>query len=399
MNPEEIAIAEKKFLEMERIRKVFDSICKKLNLKQGDFFGFYDTRGFAVLNLFDTITNTNRALKVSEGGEILIDTTDYYSINQSHTKKNILFFSAFVEKTDGYSQTKTGILDENFEIILPAIFDSFQELNPKSFRVSNGSFCGVMTTTFEMIIPLTFREIEYNETLNVFKAREVINNGDHAVYHLFDQTGRFLKKLEYGLVTFENDPSYYTIYDTKVRSDVYYDHTDMIGNRGLLDRNFNMIIPPVYDMIFQGRTSIIVYDRKNAAPNFDHDFVNSPSLDSFFVLDGGKCAVFDYNQNLQIPFVYNWIEPTFDSTLFLINPTGLLYYSRYIQDDKGHWGVQGGKWGLISNSNKIIVAPVYNFVAHYDAKVIFYNQQSDNGTILDIENAITILLNPENRNS
>ncbi|GEM_PF-1890108 len=398
MNPEEIAIAEKRFLEMERIRKVFDSICNKLNLKYGDFFGFYDTRGFAVLNLFDTITNTNRALKVSEAGEILIDTTDYYSINQSHTKKDILFFSVFIEKADGYTETKTGILDENFEIVLPAIFDSIQVLNPESFLVSNGSFCGVMTTTFETIIPLAFREIEYNETLEVFKAREVINDKGHSVYHLFDQNGMLIKKLEYGLITFENDPSYYTIYDTKVGSDFYYDNTDMIGNRGLLDRNFKMIIPPVYDMIFRGHASIIVYDRKNAEPDFDPDFLSSPSLDSFFVLDGGKCGVFDYNQNLQIPFVYNWMEPTFDSTLFLINPTGLLYYSRYIQDNNGHWDVQGGKWGLISNSNKVIVAPVYNFVAQYEDNVIFYNQQSENGTILDIENAVTIALNPANRN-
>lgn len=388
MNSQDNDNIEKEMNEVEKNLQLFTFIREKLNLKPGSYFGFYDTRGFAVLNIFNKITNTNRTLKVSKNAQVLIDTKEYYSVHQYHTKKDMLFFSKFIEEKDGLTITKHGILDENFKVLLPALYDSLQGKTNESYEASINNYCGILNSKFEIIIPLKYREIDYNKNLQVYKAREQINEEGQSIYHIFNQKGTFLKTLHYGLVNFTSRFSCYNIYDTQMPYDAYIEDYDMIGGQGLLDQNFTTLVPPIYDLIFQGKTSIIVYEQRDAVTAHDYESEEAQCAEVYYTLDGGKYGVFDYQKNLIIPFSYNWIEHTSHEEFLLINPDGLLYFYQGEQED-GCWYVQQGHWGLINTKNEIIVKPVYKFINRYENKIIFYNMQATDGSILDLENAMT----------
>ncbi|MDR6764328.1 hypothetical protein J2Y38_004561 [Flavobacterium sp. 2755] len=379
---------------MQQTREIFDLICHKLNLKYGEFFGFRNTRGFVVLNLYNDQGAGTRVLKVSETAEILIDTHKYYSIHHSQTKRNILFFSGLRDKPDGFKTTRTGVLNENFEVLVPAVYDSLRDINENSYLAAIDDYEGILNSKFEIIIPLKFREIEYNKTLKIFKAREQIDNEkdedmEGSMYWIYDQNGLLLQTLEYGLVNFANSQSFYTVYDIGVFYSGYADDTAMIGSQGLLDEHFNIIIPPLYDLISKGEKFILVYEKRNAVSGHGYESDEAEAAACYYTLDGGKWGIFDHQGNLVIPVQYNWIGHTFKNDLFVINPAGLMYYYQGEQED-GVWCAKDGLFGLINSKNEIIVKPVYKYYHMYQDRIIFCNRQSDNYEILDIENALTI---------
>lgn len=389
MSPEELKAIEERQIEMQQTRAIFDLICSKLHLKYGEFFGFRDTRGFVVLNLYKDQGDKTRVLKVSETAEVLIDTHRYYSVHQSVTRKNILFFSELREKPENFSTTRKGILDENFQILVPAIYDSIQDINEESFLVSIRNYHGILNSRFEVIIALKFREIQYNPALEIFKAREQINEEGACIYRIYDKDGILLQTLEYGLVDFINSPLFYTVYDVAIPYDFYVDDSILIGRQGLMDQNFKMIIPPLYDLIGRGEKFIMAYDKKDAAIGGDYESQEALGAECYYTLEGGKWGVFDHGGNLVIPFEYNWIDSTFNDDVFLINPTGLMYYYQGEQED-GAWYVKDGLWGAINSKNEIIVPAVYRYNRQYTDKIVFFNRQSPDMEILDAEDALTI---------
>lgn len=393
MTPEELKGFEERQTEMQQTRAVFDLICNRLNLKYGSFFGFRDTRGFVVLNIYKDKGDKTRVLKVSETAEVLIDTHNYYSVYQSLTKRNVLFYNELREQPDNYKTTRAGVLDENFEILLPARYDSLQDINADHYLAFINDYAGILNAKFDIIIPLNFREIKYNAALKIFKAREQITNEDQesSRYWIYDQNGILLKTLEYGLVNFASHPSFFTVYDIGVFYSDYVDYTTMIGRQGLLDDSFKIVIPPLYDLIFMGEKFILVYEERNAVIGRDYESEDAQGAECFYTLDGGKWGVYDHSGSLIVPFEYNWIDHTFNDDLFLINPSGLMYYYRGEQED-GVWYVKDGLWGLIDSQNKIIVEPVYKYNRFYSDKIIFFNREGADMSILDMEDAITIYL-------
>lgn len=389
MSPEELQALKEKQTEMQQTREIFDLICTKLNLKYGEFFGFRDTRGFVVLNIYNDQGAKTRVLKVSETAEVLIDTHTYYSVNQSSSKKDMLFFSELKDKPKNYSTKRQGVLNENFEIIVPAIYDSIQDINEQNYIVSINHYVGILNAQFEVIIPLKFREIQYNTTLKIFKAREQINEQGFSIYKIYDPNGLLLQTLKYGLVNFVNHPSFYTVYDIRIPYDFYVDDSVLIGRQGLVDQNFNIIIPPLYDLISKGGKFIMVYDKKNAIAVSDYESEKALGAECYYTLEGGKWGVFDHDSNPVIPLEYNWMDHTFNDDLFLINPTGSMYYYQGEQED-GAWYVKDGPWGLINSKNEVIVQPVYKHNLLYTDKIVFFNRQGSNYEILDPEDAITI---------
>ena len=397
MTAEELKGFEERQAEMQQTRDIFDLICSTLNLKYGEFFGFRDTRGFAVLNIYKHQGEKTRVIKVSETAEVLIDTHKYYSVYQSQTKRNVLFYSGLRDQPDGYKTTRAGVLDENFEILIPAQYDSLNDINENSYLATIDDYAGILDSKFEIIIPLKFREIEYNKTLKIFKAREQINrkiekedeNTEESVYWIYDQNGMLLQKLEYGLMNFANSPSHYTVYDIGSFYGEYVDQTSMIGRQGLLDQSFKTIIPPVYDLILKGKKFILVYEQRNAAIGRDYESEEAQGAECYYTLDGGKWGVFDHEGKLVIPVECNWIAHTLKDDLFLINPTGLMYYYQGEQED-GVWCAKDGLWGLINSKNETLVEPAYKHYHMYDDKIIFCNRQNADYEILDIEDAHTI---------
>jgi hypothetical protein len=285
------------------------------------------------------------------------------------------------------------VLDENFEILLPARYDSLQDINADHYLAFINDYAGILNAKFDIIIPLNFREIKYNAAQKIFKAREQITNEDQesSRYWIYDQNGILLKTLEYGLVNFASHPSFYTVYDIGVFYSDYVDYTTMIGRQGLLDDSFKIVIPPLYDLIFMGEKFILVYEERNAVIGRDYESEEAQGAECFYTLDGGKWGVYDHSGSLIVPFEYNWIDHTFNDDLFLINPSGLMYYYRGEQED-GVWYVKDGLWGLIDSQNKIIVEPVYKYNRFYSDKIIFFNREGADMSILDMEDAITIYL-------
>lgn len=397
MTAEELKGFEERQAEMQQTRDIFDLICSTLNLKYGGFFGFRDTRGFVVLNIYKDQGEKTRVLKVSETAEILIDTHEYYCVYQSQTKRNVLYYSELRDKPEGWKTTRAGVLDENFEILTPARYDSLIDINQDSYLATINDYAGILDSKFEIIIPLKFREIEYNKTLKIFKAREQINwedenedeNLEGSIYWIYDQNGILLQKLEYGLVNFTNSPSHYTIYDIGAFYGSYVDQTSMIGRQGLLDHSFKTIIPPVYDLILKGLKFTLAYEERNAVVGRDYESEEAEGSECYYTLDGGKWGVFDGEGSLVIPVEYSWIAHTFKDDLFLINPTGLMYYYQGEQED-GVWCAKDGLWGLIDSKNQIIVEPSYKHYSMYEDKIIFYNRQSADYEILNMEDALTI---------
>lgn len=397
MTAEELKGFEERQAEMQQTRGIFDLICSTLNLKYGEFFGFRDTRGFVVLNIYKDQGAKTRVLKVSETAEILIDTHEYYSVYQSQTKKNVLFYSELRDKPDGWKTTRAGVLDENFEILIPARYDSLHDINQDSYLAVIDDYAGILDSKFEIIIPLKFREIEYNKTLKIFKAREQINtetenedeNPEGSIYWIYDRNGIMLQKLEYGLVNFANSPSHYTVYDIGAFYGQYVDQTSMIGRQGLLDQSFKTIIPPVYHLILKSGKFILVYEKRNAVVGRGYESQEAEGSECYYTLDGGKWGAFDHEGELLIPVEYNWIAHTLKDDLFLINPTGLMYYYQGEQED-GVWCAKDGLWGLINSKNQIIVEPAYKHYIMYEDKIIFCSRLSANYEILDMENALTI---------
>lgn len=389
MTAEELKVFEERQAEMQRTREIFDLICTRLNLKYGEFFGFRDTRGFVVINIYNDQKNKTRILKVSDTAEVLIDTYKYYSVNQSLTKPNLLFFSELRDKPHNYTTTRQGVLDENFEILLPALYDTLRDINEERYLCSINNYLGILNDRFEVIIPLKFREIQYNKTLRIFKAREQINEEGHSIYRIFDPNGLLLATLNYGVVNFTASDSCYTVYDIDIAYDTYIDDSQIIGSQGLLDHNFNILIPPIYDLIFKGEKFIAVYEMRDAVTGHDYESEEAHYAECYYTLDGGKWGIFDHDNNLVIPFQYNWIEHTFSDALFLINPTGLMYYYQGEQED-GAWYVKHGLWGLINHKNEVIVAPIYKYKQSFTDKIVFFNKQDNDLAILDIEDTVTI---------
>ncbi|TDW47762.1 WG repeat protein [Flavobacterium sp. 270] len=397
MSPEELKSFEERQNEMQQTRDIFDLICSRLNLKYGEFFGFRDTRGFVVLNIYNDKGGKTRVLKVSETAEVLFDTHKYYSVHHTQTKKDILFFSELRDKPEIYKTTREGVLDENFEILVPAIYDTVRDINEDSYLVVIDDYRGILNSKFEIIIPLKYSEIEYNKTLKIFKAREQIHKGkdedgddlEGSRYWIYDQNGLLLQTLEYGLVNFVHDPNLYTVYDIGVFYSSYVDNTAMIEQQGLLDQHFSIIIPPLYNLISKGEKFILVYEKRNAVSGHDYESKEAEGAECYYTLDGGKWGVYDHAGSLIISIQYNWIDHTFSDDLFLINPTGLMYYYQGEQED-GVWCAKDGFWGLINSNNEIIVEPVYKHYQMYEDRIIFYNRQTVNYEILDIEDALTI---------
>jgi hypothetical protein len=170
MSPEELKAFEERQSEMQQTREIFDLIRSRLNLKYGEFFGLRDARGFAVLNLYNNQGGKTRVLKVSETAEILIGTHKYQSVHHPQTKRNVLLFSELRDKPEGCKTAREGVLDENCEILVPAVHDAIRDLNEDSFLAVIDDYAGVLNAAFETIIPLKFKEIEYNKTLKIFKA-------------------------------------------------------------------------------------------------------------------------------------------------------------------------------------------------------------------------------------
>jgi len=397
MSPEELKAFEERQSEMQRTREIFDLICSRLNLKHGEFFGLRDTRGFVVLNLYNHQGGKTRVLKVSETAEILLDTHKYQSVHHPQTKRNVLLFSEQRDKPDGYKTTREGVLDENFEILVPAVYDAVRDINEDSFLVDIDDNAGILNSKFETIIPLKFREIEYNKTLKIFKAREEVHKGKDedgndiqaSRYWIYDRNGLLLQTLEYGLVNFVHDPSFYTVYDIGTFYSHYADDTAMIKQQGLLDQNFKTIIPPLYDLISKRGKSILVYEKRNAVSGNDYESEEAEAAECYYTMDGGKWGAFDQEGKLVIPIAYNWIDHTFKDDLFVISRTGLMYYYQGGQED-GVWCPKDGLYGLINSNNEIIVEPAYKHYHMYDDRIIFCNRHSANYEILDIEDALTI---------
>ncbi|MEN2398706.1 WG repeat-containing protein [Flavobacterium sp. MC2016-06] len=395
MSPEELKAFEERQTEMQQTREIFDLICSKLNLKYGEFFGFRDTRGFVVLNIYKDQGDKTRVLKVSEAAEVLIDTHRYCSVYHSQTKRNVLFFSEIRDKPNEYKTTREGVLDENFEILVPAVYDSLRDINEESYLATIDDYHGILNSKFEIIIPLKFREIEYNKTLKIFKAREQIQKGkddddlEGSMYWIYDQNGLLLTTLDYGLVNFVHDPYFYTVYDIGVFYSCYIDDKSMIKRQGLLDQNFRTIIPPLYDLISKREKFILVYEKRNAVSGNDYESEEAEASECFYTLDGGKWGVFNHEGSPVIPIEYNWIEHTFKDDLFVISRTGLMYYYQGEQED-GVWCPKDGLYGLINSKNEIIVKPAYKHYHMYENRIIFCNRQSADYQILDIEDALTI---------
>ncbi|GAA3754911.1 hypothetical protein GCM10022423_00870 [Flavobacterium ginsengiterrae] len=397
MSPEELKAFEERQAEMQQTREIFDLIRSRLSLKYGEFFGLRDTRGFVVLNLYNNQGGKTRVLKVSETAEVLLGTYKYHSVHHPQTRKNVLIFSELRDKPDRCKTTREGVLDENFEILVPAVYDTIRDISEDSFLVVIDNCAGILNAAFETIIPLKFREIEYNKTLKIFKAREEIHKGkdedgddiEGSRYWIYDRNGLLLQTLEYGLVNFVHDPSFYTVYDIGAFYPHYADHTAIIKRQGLLDQNFKIIIPPLYDLISKRGKSILVYEKRNAVSGHDYESEEAEAAECYYTLDGGKWGAFDQEGNPVIPIEYNWIGHTFKDDLFVISRTGLMYYYRGEQED-GIWCHKEGLYGLINSKNEIIVEPGYKHYHTYEDKIIFCNRHSANYEILDMEEALTI---------
>ena len=124
------------------------------------------------------------------------------------------------------------------------------------------------------------------------------------------------------------------------------------GKWGIIDEKGLTVVSSLYSYIdfFRNENEFLV-----ASGKFDFEHLGEDYIE--YTAKGIKWGIINDNQEIVIPFKYDWIMEM-EKNLYAVNIGGLLKYSDEYQDEG--WYVNDGIWGFKNSNNEVIVPFEYN---------------------------------------
>lgn len=258
-----------------------------------------------------------------------------------------------------------GAVDDQFNTTIPVIYDELDALEEDFIKATQQGLIGVYNPANRLIIP-----VKYNSVLqDKYSKRFIV--GKQGTHHLYNYDGLLIKSLDFTSL-------YISHKQEKVRiktfiADPEFDHhedTDdqlKIGKWGLLDENYNELIPPQYALLYNGPNSVLVM---NGKLKIDRSVDPWPGMQTYNFATGGHWGVCSFSNDIIIPISYDWIDFTSNKERFLVNSGGKMFYLK-TWNRPPFWGITGGKWGLINEKNEVLVPLEYDLVTDKNNQILF----------------------------
>ncbi len=303
----------------------------------------------------------------------------------------------FMFEQDG----KTGLVDQNGNIAIPAIYDYLTILNENLVSVVNSDYMGVLDCLGNEIIPIEY-DANWSDNCNLINGCmiRVIKNDNVGLTDLkgnwiiplsyewiseFDASGKYIigrKNEMYNLmdndanIIYENYEDISTMYGT----DKYIRITQN-GFCGVADYNGNIVVPMEYERI---------------------DFIKD---NIFAVKKYDQWGLIDIENNVIIPLEYKWIGRvaddlvdcyTFDEKDYLFSISGDFiaesqYYisDTYISTNSLIIVEDNGKYGAMNRNNQIIIPMIYESLETF-SETLFTVEKDGLYGLIDLEGNIVL---------
>ena len=262
-----------------------------------------------------------------------------------------------------------GAVDDNLKITIPAIYEKLDALEEDyTIAVKNGC-AGIYSPINLLIVP-----VNYDNIIQDVHGKYFIGIQKN-VHHLYNYDGKLLKSMNYSKVypDYINEISRAKIFNvfSNGLDEEFIDSQLLHGNWGLLDSEYKELIPPTYDLLYDGPHSVLVM---KGSLTIEPSRNLWPGMQSFYLGSGGKWGVFGFDNQPILPIIYDWLDFTPDKDLFLINHGGKMAHIK-TANQPGFWTVIEGKWGLIDRYSQIMVNPEYDNVKIDQDKILFQKSE------------------------
>jgi WG containing repeat len=262
-----------------------------------------------------------------------------------------------------------GAVDDNLKIIIPVIYEKLDALEEDFIIAVKAGRSGVYNPLNLLIVP-----VKYDSIFQDVHGKYIIGI-QKDVHDLYNYDGKLLKSMYYSKV-YPNSINRISrakifiifpdvLYDEKIDSQL------LRGNWGLLDSSYEELIPPTYDLLYDGPHSVMVMQGSLTIEPSDNLW---PGMQSFYLGSGGKWGVRGFDNQPILPIVYDWLDFTPHKDLFLFNNGGKMAFIK-TANQPGFWTVIGGKWGLIDKNSQIMVKPDYDKIQIHQDKILFQHSE------------------------
>ncbi len=326
---------------------------------------------------------------VNNNGKILAETNIKGSIYAMY-KCNKLFIVSdddITAKVYKWSENQLyGAVDDSFNVTIPIIYNKLDALEDNFVVATKNGVSGVYNPINELVVP-----IGYEKIVQDVKCKLIIGFSA-GVYDIYEYDGKKIKSLDYdriylnskdnlvksnALINPEDLSVSYSLVKAKTfkrsannKDDKAVDAQLLNGKWGLLDNEYNELIPPTYNLLYNGPSAALAMTGElniRAADLW-------PGMSAYYLSNGGKWGVVGLHNEELIPILYDWIDFTPNENLFLVNHYGQMFYLK-TANRPGFWGISGGKWGLVDRNNQIKVSIDYDVIKIEDHQILF--QKSD----------------------
>ena len=266
----------------------------------------------------------------------LSDNGKYYFVRNQRTKKEtkIPNLGAFVQNfgtriafknTDG----KMGLYSiPDKKLVVPFEYEAIRGAYKGYFEVTKGNRVGAIDSVGTVVLPIAFDNIS-------------CTSGGARAYH--NKT--------------------YTLYDSRFKrlSPMTFDQTGYMGPKGITLKKDGK-----WALMATDGTFLTGFDYERMEIPEDHDL----PFTIIVAAKNGKLGVMDFKGKIYTDFIYDQILP--ESNVFPDSRSLEPVFNGYSnQPNLFHYVRMGGKWGLLDNDFRPMIAPAYDyFLESYDRKVL-----------------------------
>jgi len=337
----------------------------------GDKYGAMSETGHVVIPpVYDSVANFNNKFflvnrksdtgrqyfLINNKGEITHQTDQFNKIHQSN---GYLFFD---EKITKYS-VKEGLLNDGLNVMLPAQYYPLRFCRNGLLLAKDKAHSYLITISGDILLEIKGWDIDsFKSWYKIEEEKSILVFIDKQL-SVVDSKGKVVKNLPYSFASHHNmqlspEDYFYKVLigpepDRTIGRSDWLSHS---GKWGLLDKNFEEIISPLYN-----RLSFSKKDNKVLIAGLGENIFTTRDDDGLEVVvsaEGMKCGVINFDNEIIVPVIYDWIEET-DYNLFVVYKGGKLFYD--YEDD--NWFFKDGKKGVVNAKGIEIIPTVYDFIS------------------------------------
>ncbi len=370
--------------------KKFSTQLKKNQLKILEF-GKYALKLSDTIIIYNTIDNKEL--------NIIADTLEYLAIRDNQT--NGYTMASFLENKDAEYHIiklkgKKGLLNKDFEIVLPAKYEAIIKEN-NYFRVIQNNKIGLTSFEGKELIPCIYDEIKIQNPYISVKKDNLYGHYTSDFKLLIDVKYDYIHatNFEFIIVSKNNykgafDSQGKVIFNPNEFTDLEPINNGFLlfsknGRNGLISRNGKIIFDKEFDNIYYADKLGFTFSNKGKMGflDFSGNIIIKPEFDYIEKINATHLKVRNKNKygiiNVQgkgvIPVEYTFLSPTPHDHIFNIRTVNYEFMSgKDIQDRVGAplsagWDLREGKefkWGLINTNEQILLDTIY-----YRPQIVF----------------------------